>query len=63
MSLECFLTAVLLHRECRKPSHIPLRCEEVEHDEETRMRTFVEERMAEALIRTCPTCRSRCVCR
>uniref|UniRef100_A0A914XNE5 RING-type domain-containing protein n=1 Tax=Plectus sambesii TaxID=2011161 RepID=A0A914XNE5_9BILA len=48
-------------RECHKPSHIPLHCDEVERDEETRMRTFVEERMAEALIRTCPTCGCRIV--
>uniref|UniRef100_A0A914VYQ5 RING-type domain-containing protein n=1 Tax=Plectus sambesii TaxID=2011161 RepID=A0A914VYQ5_9BILA len=44
-------------RKCREPSHIPLRCEEVEQDEDTKMRTFIENRMAEAMIRKCPKCK------
>lgn len=48
---------VFIFRLCREPSHIPLRCEEVEQDEETKMRTFIENRMAEAMIRKCPKCK------
>eukprot|EP00930_Biecheleria_cincta_P029871 TRINITY_DN20729_c0_g1_i1.p1 TRINITY_DN20729_c0_g1~~TRINITY_DN20729_c0_g1_i1.p1 ORF type:complete len:511 (+),score=91.28 TRINITY_DN20729_c0_g1_i1:72-1604(+) len=46
-------------RWCRQPEHSPLRCSEVEKDSETRIRTFLEERMAEAHLRRCPnpTCR------
>ena len=38
-------------------SHIPLRCEEVEKDVEVRKRTYIENKMAEALIRTCYKCK------
>uniref|UniRef100_A0A914V1N4 RING-type domain-containing protein n=1 Tax=Plectus sambesii TaxID=2011161 RepID=A0A914V1N4_9BILA len=48
-------------RECKEQSHIPLRCEEVEKDVEVRMRTFVENRMAEAMIRVCPQCNQRMI--
>uniref|UniRef100_A0A914V487 RING-type domain-containing protein n=1 Tax=Plectus sambesii TaxID=2011161 RepID=A0A914V487_9BILA len=48
-------------RECKEQSHIPLRCEEVEKDVEVRMRTFIENRMAEAMIRICPQCNQRII--
>lgn len=35
---------------CKQVSHVPLRCSEVEK-KETNMRTFIEERMTEALVR------------
>ena len=38
-------------RECKEPSHIPLRCEEIEHDNDTRKRVFIENKMTEALLR------------
>lgn len=38
-------------RECNHPSHIPLRCSEIEYDEDVLMRTRVEEAMSESLIR------------
>ena len=41
-------------RKCREPSHIPLRCEEVEKQPETDGRKVVEEAMTSARIRTCP---------
>jgi len=44
-------------RMCREISHIPLRCEEVEKDVEVRKRTYIENKMAEALIRTCYKCK------
>ena len=44
-------------RICKEISHIPLRCEEVEKDVEVRKRTYIENKMAEALIRTCYKCK------
>ena len=44
-------------RLCREDSHIPLRCEEVEKDDEVRMRTYIENKMAEAMIRNCYSCK------
>lgn len=41
-------------RWCREPDHAPLRCDEVEKDAETRLRTYLEERMAESSMRRCP---------
>ena len=43
-------------RLCKEISHIPLRCEEVEKDAETRKRTYIENKMSEALIRKCYKC-------
>jgi E3 ubiquitin-protein ligase RNF216 len=36
---------------CKEPNHLPLKCEEVEKDEEIEARRAIEERMTEALIR------------
>lgn len=44
-------------RSCRKLSHIPLRCEEVEDSIAVKKRQFLHEKMTEALIRTCPACK------
>ncbi|CAK9061080.1 unnamed protein product [Durusdinium trenchii] len=43
-------------RWCMQPEHGPLKCDEVEKDGETRIRTFLEEKMAEAVLRRCPKC-------
>ncbi|XP_071445941.1 uncharacterized protein [Hetaerina americana] len=43
-------------RSCKEPSHIPLKCEEVEKNEEVQARTYIENKMTEALIRTCWKC-------
>ena len=43
-------------RLCHEMSHIPLRCEEVEKDAEVRKRTYIENKMSEALIRHCWKC-------
>lgn len=43
-------------RECRHVSHIPLRCNEIEYDEDVKMRTYIENKMTEALLRTCWKC-------
>lgn len=42
-------------RRCGEPDHRPLRCDEVERDDELRLRKFVEEKMNE-LCRRCPQC-------
>ncbi len=44
-------------RLCKEISHIPLRCDEVEKDSEVRKRTYIENKMTEALIRQCWKCK------
>ncbi|VEN33738.1 unnamed protein product [Callosobruchus maculatus] len=44
---------------CKEPSHLPLRCDEVEKDEEVKARLHVEKKMTEALLRTCWRCSRR----
>ncbi|XP_065160096.1 E3 ubiquitin-protein ligase RNF216-like isoform X2 [Atheta coriaria] len=43
-------------RLCKEPSHIPLRCDEVEKDHDVKQRVFVENQMTEALMRKCWRC-------
>lgn len=38
-------------RECRNLAHVPLRCEEIEYEEDVKMRTYVENKMTEKLLR------------
>eukprot|EP00096_Caligus_rogercresseyi_P014292 TRINITY_DN6790_c0_g1_i1.p1 TRINITY_DN6790_c0_g1~~TRINITY_DN6790_c0_g1_i1.p1 ORF type:complete len:669 (+),score=176.12 TRINITY_DN6790_c0_g1_i1:41-2047(+) len=46
-------------RLCRELSHLPLHCDEVEKNDEVRKRTFIENKMTEALLRTCPKCQKK----
>lgn len=46
-------------RLCWGDNHLPLRCEEVEKDDEVKRRTQIENAMSEAMIRTCPKCDNR----
>ncbi|XP_060070591.1 uncharacterized protein LOC132550525 [Ylistrum balloti] len=46
-------------RLCGEPSHIPLRCNEVEKQGETDMRTYIETRVTEAMLRKCHRCHKR----
>ncbi|KAG0722239.1 E3 ubiquitin-protein ligase RNF216 [Chionoecetes opilio] len=61
--LECLNPECLKEscRVCKEPSHIPLRCEEVERDDQKDARTVLENKMAEAMIRQCPKCEKRFV--
>ncbi|KAI4471115.1 ubiquitin conjugating enzyme 7 interacting protein-related [Holotrichia oblita] len=43
-------------RECKEPSHVPLRCDEIEKDDDVKRRTYIENKMTEALIRVCYKC-------
>uniref|UniRef100_A0A1Y1LPB4 RING-type domain-containing protein n=1 Tax=Photinus pyralis TaxID=7054 RepID=A0A1Y1LPB4_PHOPY len=43
-------------RMCKEPSHVPLRCDEVEKDADVKARTYIENKMTEALLRTCYKC-------
>ncbi|KAB0794949.1 hypothetical protein PPYR_11788 [Photinus pyralis] len=43
-------------RMCKEPSHVPLRCDEVEKDEDVKDRTYIENKMTEGLLRTCYKC-------
>ena len=38
---------------------MPLRCNEVEKQGETNMRAYIETKMSEAMLRTCPNCKKR----
>lgn len=42
---------------CREPSHLPLRCDEVEKKPEITLRKQIEETMTKALIRVCSACK------
>merc|ERR1719272_2739156 len=44
-------------RWCQEDDHRPLRCDEVEKDAEVKIRTFLEEKMAESITRRCPNCK------
>lgn len=46
-------------RLCKEPSHIPLKCEEVEKDEDVKRRVYIENKMSEALLRKCYKCGKR----
>ncbi|KAL5009402.1 hypothetical protein ScPMuIL_014983 [Solemya velum] len=46
-------------RLCKEPNHIPLRCNEVETQDETKMRAYIELKMTEAMFRKCPDCGKR----
>ncbi|CAH0559360.1 unnamed protein product [Brassicogethes aeneus] len=46
-------------RSCKRTSHLPLKCEEVENDEDVRARTYIEDKMTEALLRECWKCKAR----
>lgn len=45
---DCMKESCLL---CKEPSHIPLRCDEFERDSEVKQRTYIEDKMTEALLR------------
>ncbi|XP_046391105.1 uncharacterized protein LOC124159377 [Ischnura elegans] len=46
-------------RICKEQSHIPLKCEEVEKNVEVEARTYIENKMTEALVRTCWKCNKK----
>ncbi|XP_059472611.1 uncharacterized protein LOC132194979 isoform X2 [Neocloeon triangulifer] len=46
-------------RKCKELNHLPLRCEEVEKDAESRLRKEIEERMTNVLIRECYKCQNK----
>lgn len=43
-------------RACKKPDHLPIRCEDVEKDTILDGRHTIEEAMSRALVRNCPKC-------
>ncbi|WAR19597.1 RN216-like protein [Mya arenaria] len=44
---------------CQEPNHIPLRCNEVEKQGVTGIRTFIEMKVSESMLRVCPKCHKR----
>ncbi|XP_045592246.1 uncharacterized protein [Procambarus clarkii] len=46
-------------RFCKEPNHVPLRCEEVEKQHQKDARTYMENRMTEAMVRECWKCKKR----
>lgn len=47
-NIECMMESC---RDCRHKSHIPFRCNEIEYDEDVKRRTYIENKMTEALTR------------
>ena len=43
----------------QEENHLPLRCEEVEKDDEVKVRTKLENEMTEAMVRICHKCKKR----
>lgn len=43
-------------RQCKELSHIPYRCDEIEKNDEVKARTYIEDKMTEALLRKCWKC-------
>ncbi|CAH1980148.1 unnamed protein product [Acanthoscelides obtectus] len=48
-------------RLCKELNHLPLRCDEVEKDEDVKARVHVENKMTEAILRTCHRCQRKFV--
>ncbi|CAH1967647.1 unnamed protein product [Acanthoscelides obtectus] len=46
-------------RLCKELNHLPLRCDEVEKDEDVKARVHVENKMTEAILRTCHRCQRK----
>lgn len=44
------------YRLCQEANHIPLKCAEVEQQSEMKMRTFIEKRVTESILRKCHKC-------
>lgn len=44
---------------CKEPNHLPLRCSEIEKSDEVNMRTWIENKVTEAMIRQCHKCAKR----
>ena len=55
-ALRCFYESC---RDCGEPPHFPLRCDEVERQNQTDGRKNIEEAMTEARVRECPDCKKR----
>lgn len=56
LNLECLRESCRL---CQEPNHVPLRCNEVEKQGATNLRTFIEMKVSEAMLRICPKCKKR----
>ncbi|RNA12146.1 E3 ubiquitin ligase, partial [Brachionus plicatilis] len=56
MNPECMKDSC---RKCKEPNHLPLKCEELENKTEVDMRTWIENKMNEAMIRVCYKCNKR----
>ncbi|XP_025200345.1 E3 ubiquitin-protein ligase RNF216-like [Melanaphis sacchari] len=48
-------------RECREESHFPYRCDQIEKAPEVQVRTMIENKMTEVLIRICYYCKRKFV--
>ncbi|KAL3872808.1 hypothetical protein ACJMK2_036008 [Sinanodonta woodiana] len=53
-NLDCLKESCRL---CKEPNHIPLHCDEIKKQGETNMMAYIEVKMTEAMLRTCPNCR------
>ena len=46
-------------RSCKEPNHLPLRCDEIEQTNEIKMRTWIENKITQAMVRECHECGKR----
>ena len=46
-------------RKCQEANHLPLRCDEIEKKQQVDMRTWIENRVTESMIRVCYQCQKR----
>lgn len=43
-------------RQCKEPSHLPYKCDEIEKPDDVKLRIYVENKMTEALLKKCYQC-------
>ncbi|CAH2012864.1 unnamed protein product [Acanthoscelides obtectus] len=62
-SFQCFNPECMKEtcRLCKELNHLPLRCDEVEKDEDVQARVYVENKMTEAILRSCYKCKRKFV--
>ncbi|KAL4237880.1 hypothetical protein ACF0H5_002590 [Mactra antiquata] len=56
LNQECLKESCRL---CKEPNHVPLKCNEVEKQCATNMRTYIEMKITESMLRICQSCKKR----
>ncbi|CAG9853865.1 unnamed protein product [Phyllotreta striolata] len=56
INVDCLMESC---KQCGHESHLPMKCNEIEYDEDVQRRTFIENKMTDALARSCHNCKRR----